>query len=50
MNTIKFIIVGIIISGCAHPDKVTVPQDCDVVQGSGNQVSVVCPHRISVKH
>lgn len=50
MKVIKFIILGLLAAACAHVDTVKVPQDCDVVAGSGNQVSIVCPHKISVKH
>lgn len=50
MKVIKFIILGLLTAACAHTDKITVPADCDVVIGSGNQVSIVCPHKISVKH
>lgn len=51
MNKLVIIsLLCLLISGCAHTDKVTVPGDCDVLpQNTDQAVTIICPHRISVK-
>lgn len=52
MNIIKFIIIGLFLglSACST-DRVTVPKDCDVIPQNVDQaITIVCPHKISIKH
>lgn len=44
-----FLFLGL--SSCGTMDRVSVPAECDVLPQNVDQaVTIICPHKISVKH
>lgn len=46
---ITLFVLGVLLAGCAHTDKLNVPPDCDIVASGPHTVTLVCHHNLDVR-